>query len=92
MGGGDAPFYPASAVDYPHFSDHSPILASAPCEVETVGNKGVERIRVEHLTEDEWELRDGGVGARLKMRFPADVLEQPVANISRFLQHMVGAI
>ena len=83
-GGGDAPFFPASVVNYPHFSDHSPILVPVPCDAEVVVNKGVKRIRAEHLTEEDWELRDRDVGARLETRLPADVLEQQVVNISRF--------
>ena len=90
--GGGVPYFPASVVCYPHFSDHSPIVVSIPCEVETVVYKGVKRIRVDSLTEEDWVERDKDLGARLEARMPASALDQPLVNLSRFFQQMVGAI
>ena len=51
----EEPYYPGVVVEYPHLSDHSPILLPIPSDTRDLPEKAERRIRVGKLTPEEWE-------------------------------------
>ena len=76
-------FFPATALNYTHLGDHLPILLPLPCDAEETSSDKVNKVRVAHLTEDDWGLKDAELQQQLEKYWPPKRLTQPITNISR---------
>ena len=70
---GEEPYYPAMVLDYPHLSDHSPILLPLPSDSKDPEQPATRRLRVGHLSKEEWEERDANLSALLARTMPDEV-------------------
>ena len=69
----EAQYYPAEVVDYPMFSDHSPIMVPLSSDAKTRRGDDARRFRVGDLTEQDWEDRETEMSGLLAQRLPEGI-------------------
>ena len=69
----EEPYYPAEVLNYPHFSDHSPVMLPIPSDAKK-GKEMTERsMRVGDLSEEDWQARDEKTQEILAKKLPEGV-------------------
>ena len=69
----DQPYFPAEVLDYPLFSDHSPVMVPLSSDAKKGAGQGARRYRVGDMTESDWRDREEEISGQLARRLPEGV-------------------
>ena len=67
---GVEPFFPAVVLDYPMFSDHSPVMVPISSDAKKGGGDGDRSFRVGNMGEEDWQDREKELSGVLAQRLP----------------------
>ena len=85
-------FFPATVLNYTRLSDHLPIILPIPCMEENGSKDTISKIKVNNLTEEEWQTRDEDLGEHLAQACPLDKLREHKFTTDHLLRTITAAI